>query len=103
MACVLVVARVFILFPKGRVAAVQEAQMTSVLDSNVHNVAVEGTFDDCQSIVKALFGDAEFRAKYNMAAINSINWARIMAQVCCLVSVLLLLLQGIANTFARNL
>jgi hypothetical protein len=75
--------RVFILHPKGRVAAVQEAQMTSVLDANVHNVAVEGTFDDCQSIVKELFSDPIFRAKHNLAAINSINWARILAQVGC--------------------
>ena len=69
------------MFPKGRVAAVQEAQMTCVLDSNVHNVSVEGTFDDCQSIVKTLFSEADFRSRFNMTTINSINWARIMAQV----------------------
>jgi threonine synthase len=55
--------------------------MTCVLDANVHNVAVEGTFDDCQAIVKHLFTDADFRSRHNLAAINSINWARIMAQV----------------------
>ena len=81
--------RVFILHPKGRVAAIQEAQMTTVLDANVQNVAVDGTFDDCQSIVKRLFEDGAFRSKHNLAAINSINWARILAQVrlqcaCCI-------------------
>ncbi|RKO84537.1 tryptophan synthase beta subunit-like PLP-dependent enzyme [Blyttiomyces helicus] len=70
----------FILHPKGRISPVQEQQMTSVLDANVHNVAVEGTFDDCQDIVKALFSDAAFRDRYHLAAINSINWARILAQ-----------------------
>ncbi|KAJ1564453.1 threonine synthase [Cladochytrium tenue] len=74
--------RVFILHPRGRVSPVQERQMTSVLDANVHNVAVDGaTFDDCQEIVKALFNDAEFRANHHLAAINSINWARILAQI----------------------
>ncbi|KAJ2311516.1 threonine synthase [Coemansia sp. RSA 2704] len=72
---------VFILHPRGRVSAVQEAQMTTVLDANVHNVAVAGTFDDCQDIVKQLFGRAEFRRKYALAAVNSINWARILAQI----------------------
>ena len=55
--------------------------MTTVLDDNVHNVAVEGTFDDCQDVVKALFSDAEFNAKHRLGAVNSINWARIMAQI----------------------
>ncbi|TPX67682.1 hypothetical protein SpCBS45565_g03558 [Spizellomyces sp. 'palustris'] len=71
---------VFILHPKGRISPVQEQQMTSVLDENVHNVAVEGTFDDCQDIVKTLFGDEPFRRRFHLAAINSINWARILAQ-----------------------
>ncbi|KAL1675653.1 tryptophan synthase beta subunit-like PLP-dependent enzyme [Schizophyllum commune] len=71
---------VFILHPKGRVSPIQEAQMTTVTDPNVHNVAVQGTFDDCQDIVKALFGDAEMNAKYKLGAVNSINWARILAQ-----------------------
>ncbi|KAJ2454496.1 threonine synthase [Coemansia sp. RSA 2336] len=72
---------VFILHPKGRVSAIQEAQMTTVLDENVHNVAVQGTFDDCQDIVKHLFGQKEFRQKYSLGAVNSINWARILAQI----------------------
>ncbi|KAJ2156786.1 threonine synthase [Coemansia sp. RSA 552] len=72
---------VFILHPKGRVSPVQEAQMTTVLDPNVHNVAVTGTFDDCQDIVKQLFGRPEFRRQYSLGAVNSINWARILAQI----------------------
>ena len=55
--------------------------MTTVLDPNVHNVALEGTFDDCQDLVKALFGDLEFRDRYRLSAINSINWARIAGQI----------------------
>ncbi|KAI9098750.1 tryptophan synthase beta subunit-like PLP-dependent enzyme [Phlyctochytrium arcticum] len=72
---------VFILHPKGRISPVQEQQMTSVLDENVHNVAIEGTFDDCQDTVKQLFGDEAFRRRFHLAAINSINWARILAQI----------------------
>lgn len=72
---------IFILHPKGRVSPIQEAQMTTVLDENVHNLALEGTFDDCQDTVKALFGDAQFNAKHHLAAINSINFARILAQI----------------------
>ncbi|TPX59832.1 hypothetical protein PhCBS80983_g02216 [Powellomyces hirtus] len=71
---------VFILHPKGRISSVQEQQMTSVLDPNVHNIAVEGTFDDCQDIVKASFSDDPFRRRFHLAAVNSINWARILAQ-----------------------
>ena len=71
---------VFILHPKGRVSEVQRRQMTTVTSSNVHNIAVEGTFDDCQALVKELFGDAEFRKQANLGAINSINWARVLAQ-----------------------
>ncbi|KAH9988092.1 tryptophan synthase beta subunit-like PLP-dependent enzyme [Russula compacta] len=71
---------IFILHPKGRVSPVQEAQMTTVTDSNVHNIAVKGTFDACQDIVKALFGDRPFNEKYHLGAVNSINWARILAQ-----------------------
>ncbi|KAJ2488471.1 threonine synthase [Coemansia sp. RSA 2050] len=72
---------VFILHPKGRVSPIQEAQMTTVLDDNVHNVCVPGTFDDCQDIVKQLFGRSDFKREYSLAAINSINWARILAQI----------------------
>ncbi|KAF8809601.1 tryptophan synthase beta subunit-like PLP-dependent enzyme, partial [Phlegmacium glaucopus] len=71
---------IFILHPKGRVSPIQEAQMTTVTDANVHNVAVKSTFDDCQDIVKALFADKEFNAKHRLGAVNSINWARILAQ-----------------------
>lgn len=72
---------IFILHPKGRVSPIQEAQMTTVLDSNVHNLALEGTFDDCQDVVKLLFSDPEFNKKHHLAAINSINFARILAQI----------------------
>mmetsp|Transcript_8667 Transcript_8667/g.17881 ORF Transcript_8667/g.17881 Transcript_8667/m.17881 type:complete len:508 (+) Transcript_8667:1-1524(+) len=69
-----------ILYPKGRVSSIQERQMTTILDSNIHCVAVEGTFDDCQDIVKASFGDAAFRDEVKLGAVNSINWARVLAQ-----------------------
>ena len=70
----------FILHPKGRVSEVQRRQMTTVVANNVHNIAVTGTFDDCQDLVKAMFTDAQFRARVDLAAVNSINWARIMVQ-----------------------
>lgn len=73
--------QIYILHPKGRVSDVQRRQMTTVADANVHNIALEGTFDDCQDMVKALFADAAFREKHKLAAVNSINWARILAQV----------------------
>jgi threonine synthase len=72
---------IYILHPKGKVSPVQERQMTSVLDANVHNVAIEGTFDDAQGIVKSLFGDLGFKERYRLGAVNSINWARIAAQI----------------------
>ena len=72
---------VFILHPKDRVSEVQRRQMTTVRAANVHNIAIEGTFDDCQALVKAMFNDLAFRDRHYLAAINSINWARIMAQV----------------------
>ncbi|MGE0735329.1 MAG: threonine synthase [Alphaproteobacteria bacterium] len=72
---------IFILHPKGRVSEVQRRQMTTVLSKNVHNIAVEGTFDDCQDLVKALFNDAPLRDALNLSAVNSINWARIVAQI----------------------
>ncbi|KAF9255975.1 tryptophan synthase beta subunit-like PLP-dependent enzyme [Marasmius fiardii PR-910] len=71
---------IFILHPKGRVSPIQEAQMTTVTDPNVHNLAVKGTFDDCQDIVKALFSDTDFNTRHKLGAVNSINWARILAQ-----------------------
>jgi threonine synthase len=72
---------IVVLHPKGRVSEVQRRQMTSVLAPNVHNIAVEGNFDDCQTLVKALFADERLRAQVGLAAMNSINWARIMAQI----------------------
>ena len=72
---------IFIMFPEGKVSPVQEAQMTTVLDPNVHNLAVEGTFDDCQDTVKALFADPEINKIHDLGAVNSINWARILAQI----------------------
>ena len=71
---------VFILHPEGRVSEVQRRQMTTVIDDNVHNIAIQGTFDDCQAIVKALFNDLDYRDRLALAGINSINWARVMAQ-----------------------
>lgn len=72
---------VFILHPRGKVSPIQEAQMTTVLDDNVHNLSVEGTFDDCQDIVKTLFSHPVLSKTHNLAAVNSINWARILAQI----------------------
>ena len=72
---------IFILHPHNRTSDVQRRQMTTVMDENVHNVAIEGTFDDCQALVKAMFNDAEFRDQVSMGGVNSINWARVMAQV----------------------
>lgn len=70
----------FILFPHGRISDVQRKQMTTAGEDNVHAIAVEGTFDDAQNIVKTLLGDKEFRTRHALSAINSINWARILAQ-----------------------
>lgn len=72
---------IFILHPNGKTSPVQALQMTTVLDDNVHNIAVEGTFDDCQDIVKSLMGDLAFKQRYSLGAVNSINWARVLAQV----------------------
>ena len=71
---------VFILHPKDKISVVQRRQMTSVLDKNIFNIAVEGSFDDCQKIVKDLFIDDDIKEKTSLTAINSINWARLMAQ-----------------------
>lgn len=72
---------IFILHPHGKTSPVQALQMTTVLDPNVHNIAVRGTFDDCQNIVKSLFNDLPFKERYALGAVNSINWARVLAQV----------------------
>ncbi len=79
-------AEVFIFHPAGRVSEVQRRQMTTVDAPNIHNIAVEGTFDDCQDLVKALFADTELRDRRNLSAVNSINWARVMAQIVYYVS-----------------
>lgn len=71
----------FIFYPHNRVSEVQRRQMTTVNAKNIYCVAVDGTFDDCQDLVKAMFNDLSFRQEYNLSAINSINWARILAQV----------------------
>ena len=71
---------VVILHPHGRISPVQRRQMTTVTARNVHNLAIEGTFDDCQALLKALLADVALREKLNLAAVNSINWGRIMAQ-----------------------
>ena len=72
---------VFVMHPKGRVSDVQRLQMTTSAHANVHNIAIEGSFDDCQDLVKAMFNDATFRNDMHLSAVNSINWARILAQV----------------------
>jgi threonine synthase len=72
---------IFILHPHQRVSPVQERQMTTVLDANVHNIALQGTFDDGQRIVKELFNDLSFKENFHLGAVNSINWARIVAQI----------------------
>ena len=72
---------IFILHPQGRVSRIQEKQMTSVLDDNVFNLAIAGNFDDGQRVVKEIFADLDFKQKYSLGAVNSINWARIMAQI----------------------
>src|SRR4051812_36684999 len=72
---------VFMLSPKGRMSAFQRAQMYSLTEPNIHNIAIEGTFDECQDMVKAVNADAAFKAAHAIGAVNSINWARVVAQV----------------------
>jgi threonine synthase len=72
---------IFMLHPAGRVSDVQRRQMTTVLAPNVHNIAVEGSFDDAQALVKRMFNDADFAGRFDLSAVNSINWARLVAQV----------------------
>jgi threonine synthase len=72
---------IFMLHPLGRVSDVQRRQMTTVLSPNVHNIAIEGSFDDAQAIVKTLFNDRDFNGRFTLSAVNSINWARLMAQI----------------------
>jgi threonine synthase len=73
--------KVFMLSPHGRMSAFQQAQMFSLQDANIHNIAVEGVFDDCQDIVKAVSNDLEFKRRHKIGTVNSINWARLLAQV----------------------
>ena len=72
---------IFILYPHNKVSPLQELQMTTVADENVHCVAVDGSFDDCQSLMKSVFADLPFKAQYQLGAVNSVNWARVMAQI----------------------
>jgi len=73
--------RIFMMHPEGRTSPVQALQMTSVLDENVYNIAVDGTFDDCQRIMKTLFSDVPFKQAHHLGAVNSVNWVRVMAQI----------------------
>jgi threonine synthase len=73
--------QVYMLSPQGRMSAFQSAQMYALQDANIHNLAVEGTFDDCQDVVKKVNADAAFKQRYRIGAVNSINWARVAAQV----------------------
>ncbi len=72
---------IVVLFPRGRISEVQRRQMTTVASANVHTIAIDGTFDDCQDLVKRMFADEQFRAGLGLTGLNSINWARVMAQV----------------------
>ncbi len=73
--------QVFMLSPHGRMSAFQQAQMFSLQDANIHNIAIEGVFDDCQDIVKAVSADLDFKRRHRIGTVNSINWARLLAQV----------------------
>ena len=72
---------IFMMHPHNRVSPIQERQMTTVLDDNVHNIAVKGSFDDCQQIMKTLAGDLDFKRRYSIGAVNSVNWARVLGQM----------------------
>ena len=71
---------IFILYPKGKTSRLQERQMTTVIEDNVHNICLNGSFDDCQSLMKSVFSDLSFRDRYKLGAVNSVNWVRILAQ-----------------------
>jgi len=71
---------IFIMHPEGRTSPIQEKQMTSVLDDNVFNLAVDGTFDDCQHLMKSIFNDVAFKHEHSLGSVNSVNWARVLAQ-----------------------
>jgi threonine synthase len=72
---------IFVMYPNGRTSALQELQMTSVLDANVHCLAIDGSFDDCQAMMKQIFNDLPFKSDYRLGAVNSVNWARVLAQI----------------------
>ncbi|MEM7098782.1 MAG: threonine synthase [Pseudomonadota bacterium] len=72
---------IYILYPDNKISDLQELQMTTVCDDNVHCIAVDGSFDDCQTLMKTLFGDLAFKERHQLGAINSVNWARVMAQI----------------------
>ena len=92
---------IVILHPEGRTSDVQRRQMTTVRAENVRNIAVKGSFDDCQDLVKAMFADAPFRTEMHLSAVNSINWARIAAQIPYYVYAALALLYGLQGTRLR--
>jgi threonine synthase len=72
---------IFIMYPHGRVSPLQELQMTTVTDADVHCLSVDGSFDDCQTLMKDIFNDAAFKSEYSLGAVNSVNWARVLAQI----------------------
>ncbi|MCZ6643541.1 MAG: threonine synthase [Gammaproteobacteria bacterium] len=72
---------IFVMYPRGRVSRLQELQMTTEVNGNVHCLAVDGSFDDCQNLLKTIFGDLTFKAKHSLGAANSVNWARVLAQI----------------------
>ncbi len=72
---------IFVMYPDGRTSRLQELQMTSVLDPNVHCIAIQGSFDECQAIMKEIFNDLPFKAQHRLGAVNSVNWARLLAQI----------------------
>jgi threonine synthase len=72
---------IFVMHPHGRVSPIQERQMTTILDANVHNLALEGSFDDGQRVLKEIFSDLPFKQQYSLGAVNSVNWVRVLAQV----------------------
>ena len=73
--------RIFVLYPNGKTSRLQELQMTTVPDANVHCLAIDGSFDDCQTILKSIFGDLDFKSRHHLGAVNSMNWARVLAQM----------------------
>lgn len=72
---------IYVMFPEGKTSPVQELQMTTILDDNVHNIAIDGSFDDCQQLMKEIFSDLPFKEQYSLAAVNSVNWTRVLAQI----------------------